>query len=491
MPVSLDIFRGERVGVLGLARSGLAAAHALARGGAAVVCWDDSEAGRATAAAAGFEVADPAEPDVLDGAAALVPAPGVPLTHPAPHPAIARAKRLGVPILGDVELLGRAQPDARYLGVTGTNGKSTTTALIGHMLAAAGRNVAVGGNIGRAALALPPLDADGIYVLEVSSYQLDLIDRHAFDVAVLLNIAPDHLERHGGMAGYVAAKRRIFRNDKPASVAIVGRDDATSAAIADELAAAAAAGPAARRLIPVTGGGAASPGGAWVDADGRLIDDLEGAGERVLDLARCPALPGRHNAQNAAAAYAACRALGLTAAEAVAGLASFPGLPHRQERVATRDGITFVNDSKATNPEAAARALASYDRVYWIAGGRAKEGGFDSLTPQVGPVARALLIGEAAGALAEALAAAGVPVTRCAGLDAAVAEAFTLARSEESSGAETVILLSPACASFDQFKDFEARGDAFKAAVARLAGAESGVEADTGSGVGIGTEEAR
>ncbi|MBP5857730.1 UDP-N-acetylmuramoyl-L-alanine--D-glutamate ligase [Marivibrio halodurans] len=467
MTIPVDIFRGQRTQILGMARSGLAAARALREGAAEVLCWDDSEAGRAAAEGAGFPLADPTRPGGFQDVAALIPAPGIPLTHPAPHPAIAKAKAEGVPVLGDVELLLRQKAGTPAIGITGTNGKSTTTALIGHMLTVAGHRAEVGGNLGTAALALAPLESgEGAYVLEMSSYQLDLIDRGAFDIGVFLNVTPDHLDRHGGLDGYIAAKRRMFRNDKPGGVAIVAVDDAHTRRLAADLVAA-----GTRRLIPVSAE-RPCPGGVHIDgAKATLIDDIDGAARAVLPLADCPALPGRHNWQNAVAAYAACRMMGLDAAQAAAGLKSFPGLAHRQERVGRLAGALCINDSKATNVEAAAKALASYDRIYWIAGGRAKEGGFDALPAHLGAVRHAFLIGEAADAL-DAVLSAHVPTTRSGDLETAVAQASTLAGEEGGTGA--AILLSPACASFDQFKDFEQRGDAFRAIVARLADQEGG-----------------
>ena len=461
MTVPVDIFQGERTQVVGMARSGLAAAHALALGGSDVACWDDFEAGRTQAEAEGFALLDPTAPGTLDGAAALILAPGVPLTHPEPHPAVPAARAAGVPILGDVELLVRQQKAARFVAITGTNGKSTTTALIAHMLKAAGRRVEVGGNLGQAALSLAPLDADGVYVLETSSYQLDLIDQAAFDVGVFLNLTPDHLDRHGSLEGYLKAKKRIFKNDKPGGAAVVAIDDLHTAGVADELSA-----RGTRRLVRVSAE-APCPGGVYADGPERLIDDLDGRAEAVVAFVDCPALKGRHNRQNAAAAYAVCRLMGLGRADAVAGLKSFPGLAHRQELVAQIDGVAFINDSKATNAEAAAKALAAYERIYWIAGGRAKEGGLDAALPYLEHVRHAFLIGEAEEAFASALENK-VSITRSGDLARAVEQAFTLAGNEGGAGA--VILLSPACASFDQFKDFEARGDAFRATVKRLAG---------------------
>lgn len=468
MTIPVDIFHGKRTQVLGMARSGLAAARALTLGRAEVLCWDDSESGREAARTQGFTLSDPCADDGLRDMAALIPAPGIPLTHPKPHPAIAKAKRAGVPVLGDVELLLRQHPETTAIGVTGTNGKSTTTALIGHMLTTAGRRAEVGGNLGTAALALAPIAAgeDGAYVLEMSSYQLDLIEAGAFDIGVFLNITPDHLDRHGGLDGYIAAKARLFRNDKPGGVAIVAVDDAHTRTIADAM-----AERGTRRLVRVSAD-ASCPGGVHVRAeDGWLIDDLDGAGVAALDLADCPALPGRHNWQNAVAAYAVGRLMGLDAKTCAAGLTSFPGLAHRQERVGHLAGALVINDSKATNVEATAKALASYDAIYWIAGGRAKEGGFEALVPYLDAVRHAFLIGEAAPTLDAALSP-HVPTTLSGDLETAVAQATTLAGEEGGAGA--TILLSPACASFDQFKDFEARGDAFRAIVSRRSQATEG-----------------
>ncbi len=457
--IAVTSFQGEDVAVLGLARSGLAAAAALQRGGARVLAWDDAPARRDAAAAAGVPIVDLAARD-WRGVKALVLSPGIPHTYPAPHPIAARARAAGAPIIGDIELLARTRREARYVGITGTNGKSTTTALIGHILKAAGRKTAVGGNLGTPALALDALGADGTYVLEMSSYQLELTESLAFDVAVLLNITPDHLDRHGGMSGYVAAKRRIFAHQGKAQAAVIGVDDELSRAIARELAA--AGGP---RVIPISAE-ARAPGGVYVE-DGSLIDDIAHAATPVLELSRAVRLPGSHNWQNAAAAYAAARCFGVEAAEAVAAIVSFPGLAHRQELVATIGGVRYVNDSKATNADAAAKALACYDRIYWIAGGLAKEGGIAALAPFFPRIRHAFLIGKASEEFAATLEG-HVPFTRCGELAKAVAAARDAASAERQPGA--VVLLSPACASFDQFANFEERGDSFRRLVAALPG---------------------
>ena len=412
-------FAGQRFAVVGLGRNGLPVARALLGMGAAVGAWDDQPAVRA---ASGLLLHDPA-----DGYAefdALVLSPGIPHLLPTPHPAALAAQAAGIPILSDAELLYRAVragSRARFVGITGTNGKSTTTALLAHILDGAGMPVAAGGNLGTAALALPMLGDDGVYVLEMSSYMLDRLQTLRFDAAALLNLSPDHLDRHGDMAGYVAAKRRIFDRQGPGDVAVLGVDDADTAAIA-----------------------AAMPGAITVSGEGKVWD--------------APALPGAHNAQNAGVAAALARVLGVSEAAIASGMRGFPGLPHRQQRVAVQDGVEWVNDSKATNADAAARALGCYERLVWIAGGQAKAGGIEALRPWLPRVAHAVLIGRDADVLAATLRDAGVPCTQAGTLDAAV----PLARDAAASLRVPVVLLSPACASFDQFTGFEARGDRFR-----------------------------
>lgn len=437
-----DLFAGRRYAVVGLGRNGLPAARALQAMGAAVTVWDDDAAARATAP---FPLHDPA--NGLDGFDALVLSPGIPHTHPEPNPAAVAARAAGIPILSDVELLFQAVrasgSQARFAGITGTNGKSTTTALLHHILIGSGIESAAGGNLGVAALALPRLGDAGVYVIEMSSYMLERLTTLRFDVAALLNLSPDHLERHGGMDGYVAAKRHIFDRQTANDTAVLGTDDALTAGIA--------AGMACQTI---SGAHPAAIGATLWAADGLLRD----ASGPLLPLVEMPALPGPHNWQNAAAAAAMARALGVGDAAIVAGLASFPGLPHRQQRVAVIDGVGWINDSKATNADAAARALACYDRIVWIAGGQAKAGGIEPLAPLFPRVAHALLIGRDAPMLAETLAAAGVPHSTPGTLDAAVAAARGLVRRLDA----TTVLLSPACASWDQFASFEARGDRFR-----------------------------
>ena len=450
--IDVTSFRQQRVAVMGLARSGLAAAEALRRGGADVLAWDDSAEKRAEASARGLPVVDLTSADLGD-VAALVLSPGIPSTFPKPHPVAARARDAGIEIICDIELLARNRREARYAGITGTNGKSTTTALLGHILDAAGLTVEVGGNIGLPVLSLAPLGRDGLYVLEMSSYQLELTKTVVFDVALLLNITPDHLDRHGGMEGYIAAKERIFAGQTERHAAVIGLDDDICKSIAGKLSA------SGHRVVPISAEHIAA-GGVYV-AGTNLIDDIGGQQAAVLDLATLPRLPGRHNWQNAAAAFAAARCLGVAAGVAARGITNFPGLAHRQELIATIDGVRYVNDSKATNADATEKALVCDEDILWIAGGVAKEGGIASLAPYFPRIRHAFLIGEAAPAFAETLSGKA-PFTRSGDLATAMRQARAMAKPGNT------VLLSPACASFDQFRDFEARGDAFRRLVEDL-----------------------
>lgn len=462
--IPITEFQGRDVAVFGLARTGLAAARALAAGGARVHAWDDSDVTRAQAQAAGVPVSDINARD-WRSFAALVLSPGVPLTFPEPHRVVTLAEATGVPIVSDIELFARAVnalPPAqrpKLVGVTGTNGKSTTSALIAHILREAGKDVRLGGNIGEAILDLPPLHAGAYYVIELSSYQLDLTSSLRLDVAVWLNLTPDHLDRHGDMNAYLAAKKRIFLNQGAADWAVIGVDDLYCAAICTELTRA-----AARHVAPISSGQALGRGVSALD--GKIVDALSGRAEIVADLGGAPALAGKHNAQNAAAAYAAARALGIDARTIAQAMNSFAGLPHRLERAGTIEGVRFVNDSKATNANAAAQALAVYPRVYWIAGGVAKEGGIEDLEQFFPRMARAYLIGQSAGDFSDVLRGK-VAVTMAGNLEAAVKLAFADAKA--SGEPHPVVLLSPACASFDQFRSYEDRGDQFKKIVAALA----------------------
>ncbi|WP_029009583.1 UDP-N-acetylmuramoyl-L-alanine--D-glutamate ligase [Azospirillum halopraeferens] len=449
----IDLFymNGLPVAVMGLGKSGLATARALMASGAEVWAWDDNAAGRDKARGEGIPLVDLTTAD-LSELTTMVWSPGIAHTHPRPHPVAVRARAAGLELVCDIELLARSERDAAYVGITGTNGKSTTTALIGHIFAEAGRRVAVGGNLGTPVLTLPAMGSAGTYVLEMSSYQLELTLSITWDVAVLLNITPDHLDRHGGMDGYVAAKRSIFHRQTRPRTAVIGVDDPQCRAIFEDLK---AAGDQIIRPVSATG---REPGGVYA-LDGWLWDDTAGRHERVADLTAFRALPGRHNHQNAAAAYAACTAAGIPAATVVAAMKSFPGLAHRQQLVREIGGVRFVNDSKATNADAAEKALATYEAIYWILGGQAKDTGLDGLEPHLGTVRHAFLIGEAQERFAAWLDARGVPYTRCGTLDVAVPRAAAMAAEERRPGA--TVLLSPACASWDQFANFEARGDAF------------------------------
>ncbi len=461
-------FEGKTVAVFGLARTGLAAARALVAGGARVAVWDEKPASRDLAAAEGFPVIDLSKAD-WSQFAALMLSPGVPLTHPAPHWTVEKAKAAGVEIVGDMELFARAvnaAPEHRrpkIVAITGTNGKSTTTALIGHVCAQAGRDVRIGGNIGVGVLDLEDMHGGAVYVLEMSSYQLDLTSSLRADVTVILNISPDHLERHGSMEGYIAAKRRILLNQGKGDTAIIGVDDAWGQQICTEITAA-----NRRTIVPVSASKAMGRG-IYV-LNGLLYDAMGERAQEVADLNHARSLPGRHNWQNAAAVYAAAKGLGIAPEEAAQHLLTFPGLAHRMETVATLGRVRFVNDSKATNSDAARQALSSYPKSFWIAGGQAKTDGIEPLEDLFPRVAKAYLIGEAGAAFAKTLKGKTVAV-ECGTLDPAVAQAYADA---SASGKDAVVLLSPACASFDQYADFEERGEAFRAAVKRLAHAARG-----------------
>lgn len=455
-------FEGRRVAVFGLGRSGLTAARALKAGGAEPVLWDDSVSSRMQAEAEGFAVEDLTVAD-WSGFAALVLSPGAPLTHPKPHWTVDKARAAAVPVIGDIELFARALaalPEGqrpKVVAITGTNGKSTTTALIGWVLKQAGLTVHIGGNIGIGVLALPEPTPDTVYVIEVSSYQLDLTTTFAPDVAILTNISPDHLDRHGGMEGYVAAKARLFGAQGAEGVRIVGVSDPWGRGIADQLAA-----KDGSLATVLTGYPAAGFPDATIVAEPGLLR----IGDSKLDLSDARSLPGLHNAQNAAFAYAAVCVLPVSHEQALEGLLTFPGLAHRMEEVGRLGDVRFINDSKATNADAARQALSSYDRVFWIAGGRAKDGGIEDLKDLFPRVVHGYLIGEAAGDFARTLSA--TPHTICRDMATAVRQAAADAAEAAETEGPQVVLLSPACASFDQFPDFEARGEAFRAAVLNL-----------------------
>jgi UDP-N-acetylmuramoylalanine--D-glutamate ligase len=462
MAVALHHLSGQAIGVFGLARSGLATVRAAAAGGAAkILVWDDREEARTEAARLG---GTPLEPEQWPWAelAALVLSPGVPLTHPDPHATVRMARDAAVAVISDIELLWREaqtrgkEAGVRFVGITGTNGKSTTTALIGHVLSAAGVPVSVGGNIGRPALDLEDPAEERVYVLELSSYQLDLTRRFRPDVAVWLNLTPDHLDRHGSMAGYAKAKARIVVNMRNEDTALVGIDETEMQAVARAL------GQAGRTGLRTVSVGLHPDAALFVDA---ASGDLLEGGSRVASFARLPTLRGAHNWQNAAMAWGAARALGVAGDTIIEAMRSFPGLAHRMELVARRGAVLYVNDSKATNADAAAKALATFEPIYWIAGGQAKEGGIEPLAEFFPRIAKAYLIGTAADDFSHTLAGR-VPHVLAGDLGNALRMAADDA--SQDGRAEPAVLLSPACASFDQFADFEARGEAFRSLVSTL-----------------------
>jgi UDP-N-acetylmuramoylalanine--D-glutamate ligase len=459
-----DLFSGRRFCVVGLGKNGLPAARALVAMGADVAVWDDNPASRM--AASSLRLLDP------DAAGfpfdALVLSPGIPHRLPKPHPLAERALAAGVPILSDVELLFQAVRKsgsrARFAGITGTNGKSTTTAMLAHVLEGARVAVAAGANLGPAALSLPLLPHDGVYVLELSSYMLERIEQIRFDAAAMLNLSVDHLDRHGDMAGYAMAKRAVFARQMRGDLAVIGVDDADSRAMAAWL------DGQPGTVVRVSGeSGGESRADVWCDSG--VLRDSDGAIMRLSDAA---ALPGSHNAQNAAAVAAMALFLGVPRPDVARGMASFPGLPHRQQRIVEIDGVTFINDSKATNADSAARALVCHDRLIWILGGTAKEGGIEPLGSAFPRVARALLIGRDAPQLAATLAAHGVRHETVGTLEAAVPAALAAAKADGA----PVVLLSPACASWDQFTGYDQRGDRFAELARRLASAASKAIAD-------------
>ncbi|MBL4627882.1 MAG: UDP-N-acetylmuramoyl-L-alanine--D-glutamate ligase [Roseicyclus sp.] len=453
-------FEGQRVLVLGLGRSGLAAAVSLQAGGAEVLCWDDGEAGRARAGAAGFVVHDPLR-DGLDGVACLVASPGIPHLYPAPHPAIAAAHMAGVAVDNDVGLFFRSlgQGDwafhdtpPRVVAVTGSNGKSTTSALIAHILEEGGVPVQLAGNIGRGVLDIePPVDGE-VVVLELSSYQIELARSLTPDIAVFTNLSPDHLDRHGGLGGYFAAKRRLFSEGGPER-AVIGVDEMEGQYLAGQVAEA----PGDGRLIRVASGKLSGPGWDISTRKGWLSEFRKGRQAASIDLRKVPGLPGAHNHQNAACAYGVCRALGLPPRVVEAAFATFEGLPHRSQRVAEIGGVFYVNDSKATNVGAAVKALSAFKRIRWICGGLEKDGGMEALASATGAVVKAYVIGREAEAFA--LHLGGVEAEVCGDMATAVARA-----AAEAEAGDTV-LLAPAAASFDQYDSFETRGADFIAQV--------------------------
>jgi len=462
--IAAKAFANRTVAVFGLARTGLGAVRALVGGGAAVIAWDDSSTARDLGGQEGAEIM-PWREWPWEKIAAVILSPGVPLTHPKPHGVVEHANQARVPVIGDVELFAREVRPNRDLpskspviAITGTNGKSTTTALVGHILNQCGFDAQIGGNIGKSVLELSPPSAKTVYVLEMSSFQIDLAPDLVPDVAVLSNLSPDHIDRHGSMENYAAIKARLMRQTAKDGEVAIGVDDEYASAIFTQLSA--AGGPQAH---PVSVGKVLGRGVFVVD--GALYDALGGRALKVMDMAAATHLPGAHNWQNAALAYAAVRPFVANSKSIAAAIASFPGLAHRMEDVGHLGKTVFINDSKATNADATARALAVYPDIFWIAGGKPKEGGITSLSSFFPRIRKAYLIGEAAGQFARTLD--GKALYEMSGtLDAAVASAA--ADAAASASEVPVVLLSPACASYDQFKDFEQRGDVFRDLVARL-----------------------
>ena len=457
-------FRGRDVALFGLGGSGLATARALVAGGAKVAAWDDGEASRQRAMAQGVPVEDLVTAD-WSRFAALILAPGVPLTHPAPHWTVGKAKAAGIEIIGDVELFCRERvrlaPDAPFIAITGTNGKSTTTALIAHILREAGRDVQLGGNIGTPILDLEPPAYGRAHVIECSSFQIDLTPGLAPSVGVLINVTPDHIDRHGTVEHYAAVKERLIAG---ADHVVLGVDDDHSRSMFRRLLA------TGKPVTPISN----SPSdllGCTHYAQQELHRAIAlGAGRRLVEplasLAQARALRGAHNGQNAAAAFSACEVLGVNHGAICAGMTSFPGLPHRMEEIARIGPVLFINDSKATNADAAEKALLSFDDIFWIIGGKAKDGGIEPLRPLFPKVRKSYLIGASSDDFAATLGS-GVAHELCGTLDVAIERAARDALACDAP--EPVVLLSPACASYDQFANFEMRGNAFRELASALA----------------------
>ena len=460
-------YKGQKVAVLGLGRSGLATAAALLAGGAEPLLWDDSPEARAKAEAEGFALTDLTRHAALEGVACLVTSPGIPHLFPVPHPIIGRALELGIPVDNDIGLFFQSAADdtwaemetsPKVIAVTGSNGKSTTTALIHHILAEAGRPTQLAGNIGKGVLSIDPAQDGEVIVLELSSYQTELARALTPDVAVFTNLSPDHLDRHGGMGGYFAAKARLFALGGP-DRAVIGVDEVEGLFLAGQL----AQGGGDDRVIRISSGQKLEGFGWSVFArKGFLAEWRKGRQVASIDLREVKGLPGAHNHQNACAAYAACRTLGLAPKLIEGALHSFAGLPHRSQLVGERAGVRFVNDSKATNVDSAAKALQAFPKIRWIAGGMGKDGGIVALKPVLGTVVKAYLIGHSARDFA--LQIGDTPHEICETMERAVA------RAAEEAEAGEVVLLAPAAASFDQYPNFEKRGEDFTARVKALIG---------------------
>jgi UDP-N-acetylmuramoylalanine--D-glutamate ligase len=460
-------FKGAKVAVLGLGRSGLSAARALRAGGAHVLAWDDNPAAREVANQEGFEIKNLSREGAFDDVASLIVSPGIPHLYPAPNKVVAAALRAGVPVDNDIGLFFRSlsggewanfdQPP-KVIAVTGSNGKSTTSALIHHVLEEVGRDVQLAGNIGRGVLDIDPPGDGGVVVLELSSYQTELARALTPDIAVFTNLTPDHLDRHAGLGGYFAAKRRLFAEGGP-DRAVIGVDEDEGLFLAGQL----AEGRSDDRVIRVSANGKLSgPGWNVFARKGFLSEYRKGKQAGSIDLREIKGLPGAHNHQNACAAYAACRTLGLAPKVIERKFHSFAGLPHRSQRIGEKDGVAFVNDSKATNVESALKALLAFDKIRWICGGLEKDGGLAGLAQGLEHVVKAYVIGREAAQFS--LGLEGVEAEVCTTMDVAVARAV-----QEAEPGDTV-LLAPAAASFDQYDSFEKRGEDFIAQVKRHMG---------------------
>ncbi|WP_340241314.1 UDP-N-acetylmuramoyl-L-alanine--D-glutamate ligase [Sulfitobacter pontiacus] len=452
---------GAKVAILGLGRSGLSAARALAAGGAVPVCWDDNPAARAAAQAEGFDCVDLGKAGVFDDIARLIVSPGIPHLYPAPNPVIVAAQDAAVPVDNDIGLFFQSFATLAWdnfdvvpkiIAITGSNGKSTTSALVHHILKHAGRPTQLAGNIGRGVLDIEPAIDGEVVVLELSSYQTDLARNLTPDVAVFTNLSPDHLDRHAGMGGYFAAKRRLFAEGGP-DRAVIGVDEPEGRFLAGQL----SEGAADDRVIRVSVDRKLTGLGWQVFARKGFLSEYRG-GKQIgsIDLRSITGLPGAHNHQNACAAYAACRTLGFAPKIIEAAFHSFGGLPHRSQTVGEAGGVRFVNDSKATNVDSAVKALAAFKNIRWICGGLEKEGGLGSLSEPLETVRKAYVIGREAAQFAMKL---GVEAEVCGTMDVAVA------RAVEDAEAGDVVLLAPAAASFDQYDSFERRGEDFVAQV--------------------------
>lgn len=446
----------KTIAVLGLGASGVSVVKAFIKAGVTVYAWDDSEISRANGEKAGAQIIA-LDKSILAQCDFLVAAPGIPLTHPVPHTAVSAARELELEIIGDIEIFYRAQPNRKLIALTGTNGKSTTTTLIHHVLNSCGIKAELGGNIGVPVLNMKLPPKNGVIVLELSSFQIDLCHDFTADIAVILNLTPDHIDRHGSFEGYAAIKERIFRHHPEGGAAVIGLDDENCYAIYGRI-----YESAARRVVPISVTRKAE-GGVYVEA-GNLYDNMSREAEiyEAGYIGTMSKLQGEHNHQNIAAAYAVARLFDLEPDAILAAIKSYPGLAHRQFPVRVINGVSYINDSKATNAEAAGKALACHKNIYWILGGKPKEGGLNGLEIYTDHIKHAFLIGEASDDFADWLDRHGMDHSRCGTLDVAVKLAHNMAQSHRGQpGGAGAVLLSPACASYDQFTSFEHRGEVF------------------------------